>query len=208
MQSPKHHKALLSAIAHHDDKKAFEELFEYYYQHLYAVAFHFTRCKEPAEEIVADVFYKIWKKRKTLNTIQNIHTYLYTAVKNQALNYLYKEKNHLYSVDNYTENFSSHTTPERILILDELQQEITEALAQLPPQCQLIFKLIREDGLKYKEAAEILGISQKTIEVQIGIALKKLSHILKKHLPHRKAKTRITKIEITSLIGYLLLFWA
>lgn len=194
----------MHAVAHHDDKKAFEELFELYYQRLYRFAYYYTQCKEAAEEVVADVFINIWESRNTIDTIHNIETYLFTSVKNRSLNYLQKEKQHLYSIENFTENFQSHITPEKILIQNELQQEINEALAQLPPKCQVIFKLIRVDGLKYKEAAEILGISPKTIEVQIGIALKKLNLILRKH---KNLKCKDTKIAITSLLVFFLIMF-
>ena len=86
-----HIQTLLLSIAHQDDQKAFEELFEIIYQQLYRFAYHFTKNKEQAEEIVSDVFFNIWQKRKNLYQVNNIHFYLYTAVKNQSINYLNKE---------------------------------------------------------------------------------------------------------------------
>ena len=175
---------LLHRIATADDRRAFEQFFSRYYSRLLKFATLHVHSRELAEEIVSDVFVKIWQRRTALLDIKSMDSYLYTAIRNQSLNYLQKsDSQHTLSLDEATVPLQvDGGSPERTLLLSELQGEISHAVDRLPPQCKIIFKLIREDGLKYKEVAEILGISTKTIEVQIGIAIKKLTAALQGHL--------------------------
>ena len=127
-----------------------------------------------------DVFLNIWQKRDTLDSIQNIHLYLYVSVKNASLNYL--RRNSLavpVSVDDlHADHFQITADPESTLISRELQEQVSAAIEQLPTRCKLIFKLVKQDGLSYKEVADILGISTKTVDSQLCLALKKLAHLL------------------------------
>ncbi|GAB2797532.1 RNA polymerase sigma-70 factor (ECF subfamily) [Hymenobacter luteus] len=172
-----------------DDRQAFAQFFSHYHARLLKFAMLYVRSRELAEEAVSDVFLKLWQKRVALVAVQNINSYLYIAVKNQALNYLQKAGNQPgMSLDEVPVALTVELmTPERELLTAELQAEIQRAVEKLPPQCKIIFKLIREDGLKYKEVAEIMGISVKTIEVQMGIAIKKISAELQQHLQMRSS---------------------
>ncbi|MBT9392280.1 RNA polymerase sigma-70 factor [Hymenobacter sp. NST-14] len=178
---------LLHRMAHHDDQSAFSELFTRYHSKLVVFALPFTRSRELAEEAVSDVFLKIWQKRATLVQVQNPASYLYVAVRNQALNYRQKVENQPSQPleDLPAELMVELMTPERTLLQGELYAAIQQAVGKLPPQCQMVFRLVREEGLKYKEAADIMGISAKTVEVQMGIAIKKISQELQGHLPQR-----------------------
>jgi RNA polymerase sigma-70 factor (family 1) len=169
--------ALLARIAS-GDEGAFRQVYVFYYKRLYQFAYALVKTREPAEEIVEDVFVRIWQQRETINSIQNLRVYLYTAIKNSALNYLSQKArqsitepfDHIHiSVGNPTD------TPEQILITAEMQQKIQTAIEALPPRCKMIFKLVREDGLKYKEIAGILNISVNTIDAQMAIAIKKIT---------------------------------
>jgi RNA polymerase sigma-70 factor (family 1) len=169
--------ALLARIAS-GDQGAFREVYVFYYKRLYQFAYAFVKTREPAEEIVEDVFVRIWQQRETIGSIQNLRVYLYTAIKNSALNYLSQKAR-----QSVTEPFdhihigvvSPTATPEQILITAEIQQKIQTAVEALPPRCKMIFKLVREDGLKYKEIAGILNISVNTIDAQMAIAVKKIT---------------------------------
>jgi RNA polymerase sigma-70 factor (ECF subfamily) len=169
--------ALLARIAS-GDEAAFRQVYVFYYKRLCLFAYALVKTREPAEEIVEDVFVRIWQQRETIPSIQNIRVYLYTAIKNSALNYLSQKAR-----QSITEPFdhihigveSPTATPEQILITAEIQQKIQTAVEALPPRCKMIFKLVREDGLKYKEIAGILNISVNTIDAQMAIAIKKIT---------------------------------
>lgn len=196
---------LLHRIATADDRRAFEQFFNRYYARLLKFSLTYVKSRELAEEVVSDVFVKLWQKRTGLLEIKSIDSYLYISVKNQSLNYLQKSENQPTTpLEDVPAAYTTETlTPERTLLASELQAEIFRAVERLPPQCKIIFKLIREDGLKYKEVAEIMSISVKTIEVQIGIAIKKISVDLRAHLVARRAPAPLMRI--AQALGPLLL---
>ena len=129
-----------------------------------------------AGEIVSDVFIRIWNKRQSLPGIENLHLYLYISTKNQAINYLTRQnREKTFSPDEVVVELRSiYYDPEQLLITAEMLRLLQHAISQLPPRCQLIFKLVKEDGLKYKEVAELIGVSIKTVENQMTIALRKI----------------------------------
>jgi len=167
---------LVSRIANEDDEIAYKQLFQLYYNRLFRFALTIIHSRESAEEVVSDVFLKIWMKRKSLSKIQNIHLYLYICTKNHCINQIAKERNYkIFSFDECVVEFQSiYFDPEQLMITAEMLKKVQEAIIQLPPRCQLIFKLIKEDGLRYREVAELLNISVKTVENQMTIALRKM----------------------------------
>ena len=170
---------LQQRIAHYEDQQAYKLLFTALYPYLYPFARALVKTKEPAEELVSDVFIKVWEKRKELGKIENLKLYLYVATRHVALNYLEKEKRKPTNPIDYflhAELISVHLDPEQLLITADMMALLRKAVDQLPPKCKVIFKLVKEDGLKYKEVAEILGISVKTVENQLAIALHKLGN--------------------------------
>jgi len=174
------------------DEVAFRQVFAFFYKRLYHFAFVIVKTKESAEEIVEDVFIRIWQHRANLANIQNLKVYLYTATKNTALNYLSKKAR-----ENITEPFDHINieliqpaiSPEQIMITGEMYKKIQEAVDALPPRCKMIFKLIREDGLKYKEVSEILNISVNTIDVQMAIAVKRIALALETDMHFKRHST-------------------
>lgn len=171
---------LLQKIQFENDQQAFRQLYESLFFRLYQFAFAYVHVKESAEEIVNDVFLGLWQKRCTMDTIGNINVYLYVSVKNASLNYLRKNKKTTpISLDDLTVYHLKITSnPETLLVTHELQICVQAAIEQLPPRCRLIFKMIKEDGLSYKETASILDISVKTVDAQLCLALKKLAQTL------------------------------
>ncbi|MFT3932574.1 MAG: RNA polymerase sigma-70 factor [Chitinophagaceae bacterium] len=169
-------KYLQEQIARNEDPVAYKELFISFYNPLLRFAITLVKSKEQAEEVVSDVFINIWEKRKRIASISNFKVYLFIAVKNTALNYLSKQNKNL--TDNVDEAGielkSIYFDPEQLMVTAEMVARIKSAIDSLPPKCKLIFKLIKEDELKYRDVAEILGISVKTVESQIAIALKKI----------------------------------
>src|SRR5271170_5988310 len=149
-------------IARNEDHKAYKELFTSLYTYLLHFAFTLVKMKQPAEEIVSDVFIKIWQKRKELEKIENLKVYLYISTKNTALNYLEKQKRAATdNIDKFANQFKSiYFDPEQLMITADMVSLIHEAIESLPLRCKMIFKLVKEDNLKYKEVAEILNISE------------------------------------------------
>lgn len=172
---------LIHSIAYNDDAAAYKELFLLYHKRLLSFSITITHSKESAEEVVSDVFIKIWTNRSTLPAIENFHLYIYIATKNLSINRILKEKKlQSFSLDETAVDTKNiYSNPEQLMITAEMQKRIRSAIQTLPPKCQLIFKLIREDGLKYKEVAELLNLSLKTIENQMTIALKKISESIR-----------------------------
>lgn len=165
-----------------DDSKAFEALFYKLNSRLIKFCIYYVHQSEVAEEIVSDVFVKCWQTRATLQHITNPETFLFVCVKNQALNYQKKMSTiHLVSIDEYTSELVDTSSPDLKIEREELIFKLNQAVETLPLQCKIIFRLLKEDGLKYKEVSEILNISVKTVQTQLFRAMKKLSIIMQEH---------------------------
>jgi RNA polymerase sigma-70 factor (family 1) len=180
LSSPANIPELQRRIALYEDMKAYKELYELLYSGLHRFSYSIVRSKEAAEEIVSDVFIKIWQIRDRLPEIGNLRVYLYTITKNFSLNYIQRNyKNSPVSMDDMDiELVIEIGTPEDLCISAEMIQKIRLAIRQLPPQCRIIFQLIKEDGMRYKEVAEVLNISVFTVRNQLAIAIKKLAEAL------------------------------
>lgn len=168
---------LIKKIALYDDPQAYKELFLSYYHRLTEFARSITGTRESAEEVVSDVFLKVWINRKSLLKVANVHLYLYISTRNASINCLKKENRRAtFSLDEVVVELRSlYLDPEQLMITAEMFRRIQRAISLLPPRCQLIFKLVKEDGLKYREVAELLELSVKTVENQMSIALAKIA---------------------------------
>jgi RNA polymerase sigma-70 factor (ECF subfamily) len=160
------------------DSKSFEKLFMTYCQPLINFARRFIRDTSTAENIVQDVFLEIWINRSRLDPSLKIKSYLYTAVKNQAL----KQIRHDHVVQRSAKDLKSFDipikTPQDELDIKEMNTRFHQAVEELPEKCRIIFSMNRFDQCTYSEIAEILGITVKTVETQMGRALKFLRHRL------------------------------
>ena len=158
------------------DTRAFRQIFDALFSNLTKFSFSFVHSKEAATEIVDELFVQLWIKRADIMKINDLRVYLYTATKNASLNYISKKAKQI-EVEPY-ENLQVQMTdvvsPEQIMITKEMLQKIKEAVDSLPPRCKLIFKFVREDGLSYSEVAEILGLSIKTVDAQMVIAVSRI----------------------------------
>lgn len=172
------------------DQAALKELYDHFACQLLELASAIIHSKEIAEEIVEDVFIKVWERRNKLSGIENLQWYLYVVTRNISLNYLRKiyGKAHLNIEEISLPHYQVMPSPEDLMISGELLKKINFAINNLPPKCKMIFKLIKEDGLKYREVAALLNINIKTVENQMGIALKKLHQSIKVHFPELKDK--------------------
>lgn len=166
------------------NERIFEVVFRKYYQSLCNYANSMLKELDEAEEIVQNLFSGIWEKRTDLEINVSLKSYLYRAVHNHCLNrikHLKIREEYQQYADNYYE--TSYESVNQIVIKNELERKIHEAIDKLPEQCRLIFRLSRFEELKYHEIAEQLGISPKTVENQVGKALKILRTELAEYLP-------------------------
>lgn len=162
------------------NQKAFEDLYRLFFPRLYNFCMLYVHKKETAEEIVNDVIVKIWEKRETICTIENLETYLFVAVRNLSLNYLQKYS-HLHIAiepESGLAEVINLNSPEKELEWKEIRFKLNMAIEQMPDQQRTVFKLIKEEGFKYKQVAEILGLSPRTVETQLFRAIKKLGAVV------------------------------
>lgn len=171
------------------NEDAFEYSFLSYYNELCIYAAGVLKDRNMAEEVVQEVFVKLWENRKGLTIKISIKSYLYRSVHNQCVNYFdhlqVKQKHALEAVKNYRDLITpvSDSYPIANLLTQELEDKINSSLAALPDQCREVFLLIRHDDLSYAEAAEKLGISINTVKTQLQRALTRLRENLKNYLP-------------------------
>lgn len=163
---------------------AFEKVFRQYFKGLHAYAYTFMKDDEQAEEIVQNVFFRVWEKRGGLKTDGSVKAYLYRAVHNESLNYLKHQKTRAAFQVHYNEAAEplAGNASEKVLTA-ELGQHIQKALDELPQQCRTIFQMSRFEHLKYQQIADQLNLSIKTVENQMGKALKILRLKLAEFLP-------------------------
>ena len=170
---------IMNLIAEGDQKK-FRKLMELTADDLLFFATGFIRDKEVAEDIVSDVFVKIWQHRSDLHKIKNLKSYLFICVKNGCLSYLRRKKNEkIISIDEFSDfHFLRVEGPDSSLIDKEALKQIYAAIETLPPKCKLAFTLAKINGLKHKEIAEVMGVSEKTVNNHLVSAIKKICGLL------------------------------
>lgn len=166
------------------DEQAFESLFKAYYYHLSRFAWRYVKSKAIAEELVQEVFANIWENRHSWSPTESLKAYLYQAVKHRALDHLKHEEvrqeydpKWMKKKENPTINFED---PRR---RKQLRQAINKEIEDLPPRSKMTYKLHRYDGLTYREIAEVMDVSVKTVESQMTRTLKRLRKRLSYLLP-------------------------
>jgi len=161
-----------------EDEEALAGLHHIYFYRLYKLACSIVGDTSAAEEIVSDVFLRIWQRRQLLKDVTNPELYLLKCARNRSLEFLRAQKTPIrLTEDDELYDFSVQwdVNPEQLLISSEMVRYINKVIDQLAPRCKLIFLLVKESNLKYKEVAELLNISVKTVEAQMSIALKKIT---------------------------------
>ena len=159
---------------------AFKEVSDSLYGSLYVYAKSFVQDESDAEELVQEAFIMIWERRKNIDSDFNIKAYLYKSIHNQALNYL----RHLKVVGQHVDEafyFGQEEFQSPTEINPFLSKALTDAIDLLPRRTKLIFEMSRLDGLRHKEIAVELGISEKTVEVQVRKARQFLQKKLKRY---------------------------
>ncbi|SHE85836.1 RNA polymerase sigma-70 factor [Pedobacter caeni] len=157
------------------DDEAFEQMFKTHYKALHAYANVMLKDDDLAEEIVQGMFLKFWEKRELLNIQTSLKAYLYKCVYHDSLNHLKHEKiKFKHQEFSYHTMDTHHESASAKVELTELEVNLKRALNELPEQCRTIFQMSRFEELKYREIADQLGLSIKTVENQMGKALRVL----------------------------------
>lgn len=181
----------LVAIIHEGKVSAFTKFYTQFFQQLLLASDKYIKDIPVAEEIVQNVFLKIWENPANLEDVQSLRSYLYKSVINASINHVNREKN----IAHHHQKIAADFTEEYLIDLDEENELIVLLYAEidkLPPQCQKIFKLNRFERLKYKEIATMLDISERTVENHIATALK----ILRKSLLEKKPEYKSPKSKL------------
>ena len=167
------------------DERVFESVFHEYYVPLCIHARRYVVEPELAEEVVQDMFFKMWERRDTLAINTSLNSYLYKAVTNHSLNFLRYDKH----LKKYQEFIGFHTdnshmdSAHEALVHSDLQRKLNKLVLQMPERRRMIFEMSRFEGLKYAEIADKLEISIKTVEGQMSKALEYMRVKLKDYLP-------------------------
>ena len=157
---------LLRQMKEQDSQTAFRDFYDMTYDRLFRIAYYYVKQEEWSQEIVLDVFLRLWKQRDTLLDVRNIEDYCFILVKNASLNYLEKESKY------------TSCSPEETLITEELFALYVKALDRLPERCREVFIRIREEHQSYAQVAEELGISTKTVDAQLQKAVSRLKEMI------------------------------
>lgn len=169
----------LRQMKEEDSERAFHDFYNLCYDRLFRIAYYYAKREEWSQEIVLDVFMRLWEQRAKLPELNNIEDYCFILTKNASLNYLEKESRHTtLSADQLPEPSCQADSPEDTLISEELFARYVKALDRLPERCREIFIRIREEKQSYAQVAKELNISVKTVDAQLQKALGRLKEIL------------------------------
>ena len=165
-----------------DDRRGLEILYKKYHIVLYRFVYLLLKREDLSEDIVLEVFFKLWKIRHHLPEKIAFKPYLYKAAKNLALNRLKKLQREQLIYDYPDDIPSNHADISQLLEVGDLEDKINTAIQLLPPKCQIVFKLSRYEDMTYPEIADYLDISIKTVENQMGKALRRIREYLQPYL--------------------------
>jgi RNA polymerase sigma-70 factor (ECF subfamily) len=173
---------VITLLARRDEAR-FEQVFKTYYKDLHAYAYSILKDEAMSEEMVQNVFFKLWERAEGLHITGSVAAYLYRAVHNESLNYLkhlkVRAEHRLFVVHRQEKEEGAA----RSLAAKELEARLMKAMSELPEQCRTVFQLSRFEELRYREIADKLDISVKTVENHMGKALKLLREKLVDLMP-------------------------
>lgn len=165
----------LTDLIANDNQLAFQKLFDYYRNRVYGIAYKLTQSANTAEEIVEDVFLKIWLKRGDLSGIHNFTAYLFTITRNCSYRALKKiARDYRISAIPEEELSLAHNETEEYVAEKEYRELLHSAINKLPKQQKLVFRLIKEQGLKRDEVANVLQLSPETVKFHLSQAVKSI----------------------------------
>jgi RNA polymerase sigma-70 factor (family 1) len=177
---------LQNKVAYLRDEQAYKKIFLHFYPSLKKFALSIVQNNEVAEEIVSDTMMKIWEAGSKIAQIEKIDSYLFTAIKNNCLTSLKKYKAETIEIDETISVQEQDLDPLQCIEMAETKKVIKDCVGKLPPQCVMVYTLVKEEGFPYKKVSDILGISQNTIETHMRIALKRIRLALTNYLLEKK----------------------
>ncbi|MDJ1496222.1 RNA polymerase sigma-70 factor [Cytophagaceae bacterium DM2B3-1] len=182
-----------------NDQEAFAALYRLFFMRLFQFTKMYVHNRETAEELVNDIMLKLWHRRSEVLKIQNLETYLFVSARNKSLNYLSQRSPFHISLEPESGEIEIVNTddPEKILEWRQIYELLMQAVEELPDQCRTVFKLIKEEGMSYKQVAEILDLSPRTVETQLFRAMKKLHKSLDNYMD---TNTRYSKLPGSSIL--------
>lgn len=167
------------------DHNAFRIFYDLYYLKIYRFVHYFLSDRQACELVISDIFCIVWEKRNLLLKVKNIDAYLYQISRNEAYHYIEKrKKNAIVSIDDITGELPDIVASvEDEMMEKEMMQVYRLAVDKLPERCRMVFLMVREQKLSHKEVADMLDITPGTIEIQMNIAIKKISKVIKNYYP-------------------------
>lgn len=172
-------------VGMHRDMKAYQQVYKHFYQPLIQFATAMVDSKEVAEELYSDLLLKVWNMTDRLTTIDNLKVYLYRSIKNASLNYLQQqERRPVVSLEVQPVEKPQVAFMGDDVLKKEFQVRLQKAIAALPPKGRMVYLLIKEEGMSYKQVADILSISPNTVEGHMTTALKRITASLKAYFNH------------------------
>jgi len=169
------------------NERAFDTIFKQYYKPLCQFSYSFIKDQDTAENLVQEVFVKLWEKRENLTNIDNLLSYLMGMVRNQSIDFLRKEKTNSKIYNKLRPESSENTTEEQIS-KNEFEEKLLKSILNLPERCRTAIEMSRFDGFSNKEIAQKMEISVKGVEALIGRSLKLLRSELQEFLPSLSEK--------------------
>lgn len=176
MNSKKNKNILISKnLSQKQQEEYFEKVYREYFDRLFGFALVITKSESLAKDIVSEVFFNLWKAKTNLYSIKELKSYLFASIKNESIKVLSKDPV-LFRSEDYEQVTSSidKIDPEELLVGKELDQFLKEVIKKLPHQCALVFKMVKQDNMKYEEVATELEISKDTVKYHVKAALKKI----------------------------------
>ncbi|MCG8306185.1 MAG: RNA polymerase sigma-70 factor [Cytophagales bacterium] len=198
MERPISLEVLLKKFIESNDQFAFRQIFERLYPSLENLAFNFTHNKSLSEDIVMEIFEKFWRNRLKHHGIKNLHAYLYTSVRNHAIDHM-KRKKDLININidpSEVKEYFTKRSPEKILLEEELFELVNKAIEELPQKSRMVYRMLKEEGLKYREVAELLDISPKTVDYHIHLAMQKIRNQIRIYLEENSGRSNLSVIKL------------
>lgn len=218
IQSYQHETTVMADIANRSlcfariakgDKEAFDVFFKHYYPKLVQFANLWVSSREQAEDIVADVLTNLLVHKERVFVLDHFEAYLYSSVKNRALSTLKKLQKMVPEREEDHQPLQVSTSdPYQLLEQREFLEFVAQIIENLPPKRQMVFKMIREEGLSYREVADLLDISERTVEVHLKLAVKdlrtRIENYLNRQVMHQKKNNSTINIIFSPLLVHLL----
>lgn len=189
------------------DKKEFDIFFKHYYPKLLQFARLWVSSRQQAEDVVADVLTNLLIHRERVFALDHFESYLFLSVKNKALSSLKKLQKMVPEVDRDHQPIQISTSdPYELLEQKEFREFISQIIKNLPPKRKMVFQLIREEGLSYREVADLLEISDRTVEVHLKLAVKDLRENIESYLSRKVRDKKKGKDSANAMVPILFFY--